>query len=179
MKAIHALWLSALCLGAAFAEPLPTLDVELMTDDWLRLQYDFEHPLTGREDPQLLAATATKVLELAGKQFPGHPLAFVTCLGMGDACSDPTPQTLSHLAGAAPTLRPASECRVGRTIATRANNQPAALLRLDSIERRSRDLARLHASFFLGADSGAGWRCDATHRGTQWIVGPCRMTWTL
>ena len=179
MKAITALGLSALCIAAALAEPLPTLDVEPTTDGDLRLQYDFLRPITGNEDPQLLAATARKVLELASQQFPGRPLAMVTCLGMGDACSDPTPQTLSRLAGAAPTLRPASECRVGRTIDTRAGNQPAALLRLDSIERRARDFARVHASFFFGADSGAGWRCDAIRMAAQWIVGPCRLTWKL
>jgi hypothetical protein len=67
----------------------------------------------------------------------------------------------------------------GPTPAQRAGNQPAALLRLDSIERSSRDFARVHASFFFDADSGADWRCDAMRVGAQWIVGPCRLMWNL
>jgi len=67
VKAIHALGLLALCIGATFAGPLSTAELEPETGDRLHLMYDFEQPLTGGEDPKLLAATTTKVLELARK----------------------------------------------------------------------------------------------------------------
>jgi hypothetical protein len=73
VKAIHALGLLALCIGATFAEPLSTAELEPDTGDQLQLMYDFEQPLTGREDPKLLTATVSKVLELSRKQFAQRP----------------------------------------------------------------------------------------------------------
>jgi hypothetical protein len=31
----------------------------------------------------------------------------------------------------------------------------------------------------LQDQSGAGWRCEAVRSGAQWIIGPCRLMWTL
>ena len=48
MKAIHALGLLALLIGATFAEPLSTAELEPDTGDQLNLlMYDFEQPITG------------------------------------------------------------------------------------------------------------------------------------
>jgi hypothetical protein len=179
VKAIAALGLSALCIGVAFVESARAEDVDAPVGPTLCLLNDLERPITGREDPKLLAATARKVLGLAGQQFPGHLVGVVTCIGIGHSCADPAAQLTSRLADAAPSLRPASECQVGRTIVTRAGDRPAALLRLDSIEPRGHGFARVNASFFFDPDSGAGWRCDAVRIGAHWIVGPCRMTWRL
>ena len=89
VKAIHALGLLALCIGITFAGPLSTAELEPDTGDQLHLMYDFERPLTGREDPKLLAATVSKVLEVARKQFAERPRSNVTCLGIGYADADP------------------------------------------------------------------------------------------
>ena len=62
---------------------------------------------------------------------------------------------------------------------TRISDRPDSLLRLDSIERRGRDFARIYASLFLGSKSGAGWRCEAVRMGAQWVIGSCRLMWTL
>ena len=78
-----------------------------------------------------------------------------------------------------PTVRPASDCTRRESSTTRISNRPDWLLRLDSIERRGRDVARIHTSLFLGSISGAGWRCEAVRTGAQWIVGPCRLMWSL
>jgi hypothetical protein len=132
VKAIHALWLSALSLGNVCVATAQSDDDHPLFDLW----YESSRPVTGREDPKLLAATARKILELASQQFIGRPLTIVTCLGLGDACADPSAELVSRL-------------------------------------------ARVHASFFFDADSGAGWRCDATRMGAQWVVGPCRLMWSL
>jgi hypothetical protein len=179
VKAIHALGLLALCIGATFAEPLSTAELEPETGDRLHLMYDFEQPLTGREDPQLLAATTKKVLELARKQFGERPRSNVTCLGIGYAGADPSGALLQSARQSMPPVRPASDCTRRDSLATRVSNRPDALLRLDSIELRGPDLARIHTSLFLGSMSGAGWRCEAVRKGTQWLIGPCRLMWTL
>jgi hypothetical protein len=179
VKAIHALGLSALCIGATFAEPLSTAELEPETGDRLHLMYDFEQPLTGREDPQLLAATTKKVLELARKQFGERPRSNVTCLGIGYAGADPSGALLQSARQSMPPVRPASDCARRETSITRVSNRPDSLLRLDSIELRGPDLARVHASLFLGSMSGAGWRCEAVRMGAQWVIGPCRLMWTL
>jgi hypothetical protein len=141
--------------------------------------YDFEQPLTGGEDPKLLAATVSKVLELSRKQFAESPRSNVTCLGIGYADADPSAALLQLAKQSMPTIRPASDCTRRDSLTTRVSNRPDALLRLDSIELRGPDLARIHASLFLGSMSGAGWRCEAVRKGTQWIIGPCRLMWTL
>jgi len=180
VKAIHALGLLAFCIGATFAEPLTTAELEPDTGDQLNLlMYDFEQPLTGREDPKLLAATARKVLELGRKQFAERPLSGVTCLGIGYAGADPSAALLQLTRHSVPTVRPASDCARRETLTTRLSNRPDSLLRLDSIERRGRDVVRIHASLFLGSMSGAGWRCEAARMGAQWVIGPCRLMWTL
>jgi len=179
VKAIHALGLLVLCIGATFAEPLSTAELEPETGDPLHLMYDFEQPLTGGEDPQLLAATVSKVLELSRKQFAERPRSNVTCLGIGYADADPSVALLQLARQSTPTIRPASDCARRAGVPTRISNRPDSLLRLDSIERRGADLARIHTSLFLGSVSGAGWRCEAVRKGTQWIIGPCRLMWTL
>jgi len=179
VKAIHALALLALCIGATFAEPLATAELEPDTGDQLHLMYDFEQPLTGREDPKLLAATTKKVLELARKQFAQRPRSDVTCLGIGYADADPSAALLQLARQSTPTIRPASDCTRRETLTTRIGNRPDSLLRLDSIERRGPDVARIHASLFLGSMSGGGWRCEAVRIGAQWVIGPCRLIWTL
>lgn len=179
MKAIHALGLLALCIGATFAEPLTTEQFEPDTADQLHLLYDFERPLTGREDPKLLAATVSEVLELARQQFAERPRSDVTCLGIGYAVADPSATLLQLTRQSVPTIRPASNCSRRETLANRISNRPDSLLRLDSIERRGRDFARIHASLFLGSSSGAGWRCEAVRMDGQWVIGPCRLMWTL
>ena len=180
VKAIHALGLLTLCIGATFAEPLTTAELEPDTGDQLNLlMYDFEQPLTGREDPKLLAATVPKVLELARKQFAERARSDVTCLGIGYAGSDPSAALLQLTRHSTPTVRPASDCARRETLTTRKAKRPDSLLRLDSIERRGHDVARIHASLFLGSISGAGWRCEATRRGAQWVIGPCRLMWSL
>jgi hypothetical protein len=141
--------------------------------------YDFEQPLTGREDPQLLAATTKKVLELARKQFAQRPRSDVTCLGIGYAGADPSAALLKSARQSMPTVRPASVCTARAGAPTRTGNRPDSLLRLDSIERRGADLARIHTSLFLGSMSGAGWRCEAVRMGEQWVIGSCRLMWTL
>ena len=111
MKAIHALGLLALLIGATFAEPLSTAELEPDTGDQLNLlMYDFEQPITGREDPRLLAATVSKVLELARKQFAQRPRSDVTCLGIGYAGADPSAALLKLTKQSMPTVRPASDC---------------------------------------------------------------------
>ena len=179
MKAIHVLGLLALCFGATFAEALSTAELEPDTVDQLCLMYDFEQPLTGREDPKLLVATVSKVLELARQQFAERPRSDVTCLGIGYAVADPSATLLQSARQSVPTIRPASDCTRRETLANRVSNRPDSLLRLDSIERRGRDVARIHASLFLGSNSGAGWRCEAVRKDSQWIIGPCRLMWTL
>ncbi len=179
MKAIHALGLLALCIGATFAGPLSTAELEPETDDQLHLMYDFEQPITGREDPRLLAATVNKVLDLARKQFAQRPRSDVTCLGIGYAGADPSAALLQSARQSTPTVRPASDCTRRESSTTRISNRPDSLLRLDSIERRGLDVARIHISLFVGPMSGAGWRCEAVRKGAQWIVGPCRLMWSL
>jgi hypothetical protein len=179
VKAIHALGLLALCIGATFAGPLSTAELEPETGDRLHLMYDFEQPLTGREDPKLLAATVSKVLELSRKQFAQRPRSDVTCLGIGYADADPSAALLQLARQSTPTIRPASDCTRRETLTVRISNRPDSLLRLDSIELRGREVARVHTSLFLGSMSGAGWRCEAVRKGTQWIIGPCRLMWTL
>jgi hypothetical protein len=179
VKAIHVLALVALCLGATFAEPLTTAQLEPDTNDQLSLMYDFERPLTGREDPKLLAAIVSKVLDLAQRQFADRPRSDVTCLGIGYASDDPSAALLQQTRQSMPTIRPASDCTRRGALTTRISNRPDSLLRLDSIERRGRDVARIHTSLFLGSMSGAGWRCEAVRKGAQWIVGPCRLMWSL
>jgi hypothetical protein len=179
VKAIHALALLALCIGATFAQPLSTAELEPDTGDQLHLMYDFERPLTGREDPKLLAATVSKVLELSRKQFAQRPRSDVTCLGIGYAGADPSAALLQSARQSMPTVRPASDCTRRESLTVRISNRPDSLLRLDSIELRGRDVARIHASLFLGSMSGAGWRCEAVRKGTQWIIGPCRLMWAL
>jgi hypothetical protein len=179
VKAIHALGLLALCIGATFAGPLSTAELEPETGDQLHLMYDFEQPLTGREDPTLLAAATKKVLELAREQFAERPRSKVTCLGIGYADADPSAALLQLTRQSTPTIRPASDCTRRETLTVRISNRPDSLLRLDSIELRGPDLARIHASLFLGSMSGAGWRCEAVRKGTQWIIGPCRLMWAL
>jgi hypothetical protein len=168
VKVIHALGLLAICIGAAFAEPLPTAEPEETGDQLQLLMYDFEQPLTGREDPMLLAATVSRVLELSRKQFVERPRSDVICLSIGYTGADPSAALLQFVRQSIPTIRPASDC-----------NRPDSLLRLDSIKRRGPDLARIHTSLFLGSMSGAGWRCEAVRKGAQWIIGPCRLMWTL
>jgi hypothetical protein len=141
--------------------------------------YDFEQPITGREDPQLLAATVSKVLELSRKQFAQHPRSDVTCLGIGYAGVDPSAALLKLTRQSMPTVRAASDCIRRAGVPTRVSNRPDSLLRLDSIERRGRDAARIHTSLFLDSVSGAGWRCEAVRMGAQWVIGPCRLMWTL
>ena len=180
MKAIHALGLLALFIGATFAEPLSAAELEAATGDQLQLlMYDFEQPLTGREDPKLLAATVSKVLERAGKQFAERPRSDVICLGIGYAGVDPSAALLQLARQSTPTIRPASDCARRETMSARVSSRPDLLLRLDSIERRGGDIARIHASVFLGSMSGAGWRCEAVRKGALWTVGPCRLMWTL
>jgi len=179
VKAIHALGLLALLIGATFAGPLSTAELEPETGDQLHLMYDFEQPITGREDPRLLAATVNKVLDLARKQFAERPRSDVTCLGIGYAGADPSAALLQSARQSMPTVRPASDCTRRESSTTRISNRPDSLLRLDSIERRGRDVARIHTSLFLGSMSGAGWRCEAVRTGAQWIVGPCRLMWSL
>jgi len=179
VKAIHALGLLALLIGATFAGPLSTAELEPETGDQLHLMYDFEQPITGREDPRLLAATVNKVLDLARKQFAERPRSDVTCLGVGYASADPSAVLLQSARQSMPTIRPASDCTRRETSTTRISNRPDSLLRLDSIERRGRDVARIHASLFLGSMSGAGWRCEAVRKGAQWVIGPCRLMWSL
>ncbi len=179
MKAIHALGLLALLIGATFAGPLSTAELEPETGDQLQLMYDFEQPITGREDPKLLAANVGKILELARKQFAQRPRSEVTCLGIGYASADPSAALLKLSRQSMPTIRPASDCTRRETSTTRISNRPDSLLRLDSIERRGRDVARIRTSLFLGSMSGAGWRCEAVRMGAQWVVGPCRLMWTL
>jgi hypothetical protein len=89
VKAIRALGLLALLIGATFAGPLSTAELEPETGDPLHLLYDFEQPISGR------------------------------------------------------------------------------------------DIARIHTSLFLGSMSGAGWRCEAVRTGSQWVIGPCRLMWTV
>jgi hypothetical protein len=180
VKAIHALGLLALLIGATFAGPLSTAELEPDTGDQLNLlMYDFEQPLTGREDPKLLAATASKVLELARKQFAERPRSDLTCLGIGYAGADPSAALLQLTRQSIPKVRPVSDCTRRETMTTRVSNRPDSLLRLDSIERRGRDAARIHTSLFLGSMSGAGWRCEAVRMGAQWVIGSCRLMWTL
>ena len=180
MKAIHALGLLALLIGATFAGPLSTAELEPDTGDQSNLlMYDFEQPVTGREDPKLLAASVSKVLELSRKQFTQRPRSDVTCLGIGYAGADPSAALLKLTKQSMPTVRPASDCTRRETLTTRVSNRPDSLLRLDSIEYRGRDVARIHASLFLGSTSGAGWRCEAVRVGAQWVIGPCRVMWTL
>jgi hypothetical protein len=179
VKAIHALGLLALCICATFAGPLSTAELEPETGDRLHLMYDFEQPLTGGEDPKLLAATTKKVLELARTQFAGRPRSDVTCLGIGYAGADPSAALLQAARQSVPTVRPASDCYRRAGVPARISSSPDSLLRLDSIERRGREVARIHTSLFLGSMSGAGWRCEAVRKGTQWIIGPCRLMWTL
>ena len=180
VKAIHALGLLALLIGATFAGPLSTAELEPeMGDQSTLLMYDFARPLTGREDPKLLAATASKVLELSRKRFPERPRSDVTCLGIGYAGADPSAALLQLTRQSMPKVRPASDCTRRETLTTRVSNRPDSLLRLDSIERRGRDLARIHTSLFVGSMSGAGWRCEAVRMGAQWVIGPCRVMWTL
>jgi hypothetical protein len=179
VKAIHALGLLALLIGATFAGPLSTAELEPETGDQLQLMYDFEQPITGREDPKLLAATVSKVLELSRRQFAERPRSDVTCLGIGYAGADPPAAVLQLTRQSMPTVRPASDCARREALATRVSNRPDSLLRLDSIERRGDDAARLHASLFLGPMSGAGWRCEAMRKGQQWVIGSCQLMWTL
>jgi hypothetical protein len=179
VKAIHALGLLALCIGATFAEPLSTAELEPETGDPLHLMYDFEQPVTGGEDPKLLAATVSKVLELTRKQLAERPRSNVTCLGIGYADADPSAALLQLARQSTPTIRPASDCTRRDSLTTRVSNRPDSLLRLDSIELRGPDLARIHTSLFLGSMSGAGWRCEAVRIGAQWVIGPCRLMWTL
>ena len=179
MKAIHALGLLALFICATFAAPLSTAELEPETGDWLHLMYDFEQPLTGGEDPKLLAATTKKVLELARTQFAERPRSNVTCLGIGYADADPSAALLQLARQSTPTIRPASDCTRRASLTTRVSNRPDSLLRLDSIELRGRDVARIHTSLFLGSMSGAGWRCEAVRKGAQWVIGSCRLMWTL
>jgi hypothetical protein len=180
VKVIHALGLLALLIGATFAVPLSTAELEPDAGNQLQfLMYDFEQPLTGREDPKLLAATVSKVLELSRKRFAERPRSDVTCLGIGYAGADPSGALLQLARHSSPTIRPASDCTRRSGVPTRVSNRPDSLLRLDSIERRGRDTARIHASLFLGSMSGAGWRCEAVRMGAQWVVGPCRLMWTL
>ena len=179
MKAIHALGLLALLIGATFAGPLSTAELEPETGDQLHLMYDFEQPITGGEDPKLLAATVGKVLELSRKQFAQRPRSDVTCVGIGYAGADPSAVLLQLSRQSMPKVRPASDCARRESSTTRISNRPDSLLRLDSIELRGPDLARIHASLFLGPMAGAGWRCEAVRTGSQWIIGPCRLMWTL
>ena len=179
MKAIHALGLLALLIGATFAGPLSTAEMEPETGDQLQLMYDFEQPITGREDPKLLAATVSKVLELSRKQLTERPRSDVTCLGIGYAGANPSAALLQLTRQSVPTVRPASDCTRRETLTTRVSNRSDSLLRLDSIERRGRDVARIHTSLFLGSMSGAGWRCEAVRTGSQWVIGPCRLMWTV
>jgi hypothetical protein len=179
VKAIHALGLLALLIGATFAEPLSTAELEPETGDQLYLMYDFERPLTGREDPKLLAATAIKVVELSREQFAERPRSDVICLSIGYTGADPSAALLQLARHSTLTNRPASDCIRRAGVPTRVNYRPDSLLRLDSIERRGRDAARIHTSLFLGSMSGAGWRCEAMRKGAQWIIGPCRLMWTL
>jgi hypothetical protein len=179
VKAINALGLLALCIGATFAEPLSTAELEPNTVDQLHLLYDFERPLTGREDPKLLVAIVSKVLELSRKQFAERPRSDMTCLGIGYAAADPSATLLRLTKQSMPSIRPASHCTRRDTVANRISNRPDSLLRLDSIERRGRDFARIHASLFLGSMSGAGWRCEAVRMDGEWLIGPCRLMWTL
>ena len=142
MKAIHALGLLALLIGATFAEPLSTAELEPDTGDQLNLlMYDFEQPITGDEDPRLLAATVSKVLELARKQFAQRPRSDVTCLGIGYAGADPSAALLKLTRQSMPKVRPVSDCARRETMTTRISDRPDSLLRLDSIERRGRDFA--------------------------------------
>jgi hypothetical protein len=169
----------ALCIGATFAGPLSTAELEPETGDRLHLMYDFEQPLTGREDPQLLAATASKVLELSRKQFARGPRSDVTCLGIGYAGADPSGALQQLTRQSMPTVRPASDCYRRSAVPARISSSPDSLLRLDSIELRGPDLARIHTSLFVGSMSGAGWRCEAALVGAHWVIGPCRLMWTL
>jgi hypothetical protein len=128
---------------------------------------------------KLLAATASKVLELARKQFAERPRSDLTCLGIGYAGADPSAALLQLTRQSIPKVRPVSDCTRRETMTTRVSNRPDSLLRLDSIERRGRDAARIHTSLFLGSMSGAGWRCEAVRMGAQWVIGSCRLMWTL
>jgi hypothetical protein len=179
VKAIHALGLLALLIGATFTEPLSTAELEPDTGDQLYLMYDVEQPLTGREDPKLLAATVIKVLELVRKQFAERPRSDVICLSIGYTGADPSAVLLQLAKHSTPTIRSASDCARRETLTTRVSNRPDSLLRLDSIEHRGRDVGRIHTSLFLGSMSGAGWRCEAMRKGAQWSIGPCRLMWTL
>ena len=179
MKAINALGLLALLIGATFAEPLSTAELEPDTGDRLHLMYDFEQPLTGGEDPQLLAATTKKVLELARKQFARTPakqrdLPWYRLRGRrslsGAAAVD---EAIDAEDSTSVRLHPARND-------DHPHQRPPRLAAAPRLHRTSRPrLARIYTSLFLGSMSGAGWRCEAVRKGAQWIIGPCRLMWTL